>query len=165
MKQIRQIASATDHNQLSGKINMKRCTMQPRRWVIALIILAVTWGDVSAQSISRENAVVRAVRNTSPAVVNISSEHEVRMRSNPFYGFGGDTFFDSFFRDFFDPGFERRYKRSSLGSGVIIDGKRGFILTNAHVVPSRTPSRSPWKMNGNFRRRSWAWTRIRTWRY
>jgi Do/DeqQ family serine protease len=45
-----------------------------------------------------------------------------------------DPFFDSFFKDFFDPGFERRYKRTSLGSGVIIDGKRGFILTNEHVI-------------------------------
>jgi len=33
-----------------------------------------------------------------------------------------------------DPGFEHRYKRTSLGSGVIIDGKRGFILTNEHVI-------------------------------
>jgi Do/DeqQ family serine protease len=45
-----------------------------------------------------------------------------------------DPFFDSFFRDFFEPDIERRYKRNSLGSGVIIDGKRGFILTNAHVL-------------------------------
>ena len=29
---------------------------------------------------------------------------------------------------------EQRYKRTSLGSGVIIDGKRGFILTNEHVI-------------------------------
>jgi Do/DeqQ family serine protease len=45
-----------------------------------------------------------------------------------------DPFFDQFFRDFFDPGYERRERHSSLGSGVIIDGKRGFILTNAHVI-------------------------------
>jgi len=45
-----------------------------------------------------------------------------------------DPSFENFFNDFFDPGFERRYKRSSLGSGVIIDGKRGFILTNQHVI-------------------------------
>jgi Do/DeqQ family serine protease len=45
-----------------------------------------------------------------------------------------DPSFDSFFRDFFDPGFEQKYKRTSLGSGVIIDGKRGFILTNKHVI-------------------------------
>ncbi|UCD31786.1 MAG: Do family serine endopeptidase [Desulfobacterales bacterium] len=82
----------------------------------------------------RENAVVRAVRKVSPVVVNISTEFEVRTRTNPFSGFGFDSYFDSFFRDFFEPGFERRYKRTSLGSGVIIDGKRGFILTNEHVI-------------------------------
>ena len=83
---------------------------------------------------SRETPVVRAVRRVSPAVVNISSEYEVRRQVSPFSGFQMNPFFDSFFKDFFDPGFEKRYKRNSLGSGVIIDGKRGFILTNAHVV-------------------------------
>jgi Do/DeqQ family serine protease len=88
---------------------------------------------------TRENAVVRAVRRVSPAVVNISSQPEVRRRMDPFSGrgFSRDSFWDSFFRDFFEPGLERRQKRTHLGSGVIIDGKRGLILTNAHVV-SRT---------------------------
>ncbi len=89
---------------------------------------------IQAAGFQRETPVVRAVRKVSPAVVNISSEYEVRKRVSPFSGFGMDPFFDSFFKDFFEPGFERRYKRHSLGSGVIIDGKRGFILTNAHVV-------------------------------
>lgn len=83
---------------------------------------------------SRENAVVRAVRLASPVVVNISSSYEVRRQTYAFPGSGRDRFFDSFFRDFFDPGFEKRYQRTSLGSGVIIDGKRGYILTNAHVL-------------------------------
>ncbi|MFC1812876.1 Do family serine endopeptidase [Thermodesulfobacteriota bacterium] len=83
---------------------------------------------------SRETAVVRAVRKVSPVVVNISAESVVRKRVHPFSGLGMDPYFESFFRDFFEPGFEQRYKRTSLGSGVIIDGKRGFILTNAHVI-------------------------------
>lgn len=82
----------------------------------------------------RESPVVRAVRKVSPAVVNISSSYEVRKRANPFSGFGMDPFFEEFFKDFFDPRFESRRKSTSLGSGVIIDGKRGFILTNAHVI-------------------------------
>jgi serine protease Do len=82
----------------------------------------------------RESAVVIAVKKASPVVVNISSEFEVRKRVNPFSGLGMDPSFENFFNDFFDPGFERRYKRTSLGSGVIIDGKRGFILTNKHVI-------------------------------
>ncbi|MEJ2102013.1 MAG: trypsin-like peptidase domain-containing protein, partial [Desulfobacterales bacterium] len=82
----------------------------------------------------RETPVVRAVRKVSPAVVNISSSYEIRKRANPFSGFGMNPFFEDFFKDFFDPRFERRQESTSLGSGVIIDGKRGFILTNAHVI-------------------------------
>lgn len=81
----------------------------------------------------RESAVVRAVRRVSPAVVNISSAYETRARANPFSGFGS-PFFEEFFKDFFDPRFERRQQNTSLGSGVIIDGQRGLILTNAHVI-------------------------------
>jgi Do/DeqQ family serine protease len=82
----------------------------------------------------RETAVVKAARDVSPAVVNISSEYEVIARSNPFFDFGLDPFFDSFFKDFFEPNYKRRYRRNSLGSGVIIDGDRGYILTNEHVI-------------------------------
>jgi Do/DeqQ family serine protease len=68
-------------------------------------------------------------------VVNISVEYSVKARPNPFGGFGGfDTLFDNFFKDFFEPGFDKNLKRNSVGSGVIIDGKRGYILTNAHVI-------------------------------
>jgi len=83
---------------------------------------------------NRESPVVKAVRKVSPAVVNISSAYEVRKRANPFSGFGSDSFFDQFFKDFFDPRFEQRQRHTSLGSGVIIDGKRGLILTNSHVL-------------------------------
>ena len=82
----------------------------------------------------RESPVVRAVRKVGPAVVNISSSYEVRKRANPFSGFGMNPFFEEFFKDFFDPRFEGRQESTSLGSGVIIDGQRGFILTNAHVI-------------------------------
>lgn len=81
---------------------------------------------------NRRSPVVLAVEDVSPAVVNISAEQEVRAR-HPF-SFGGRSLFDSFFNDFFDPGYSRKYKRTSLGSGVIIDGKRGYILTNEHVL-------------------------------
>ena len=82
----------------------------------------------------RESPVVRAVRKVSPAVVNISSSYAIRKRANPFSGFGMDPFFEEFFKDFFDPRFESRQESTSLGSGVIIDGTRGLILTNAHVI-------------------------------
>ncbi len=99
-----------------------------------LVVMALSPRQALGEKFSRQSPIVLAVGKVSPAVVNISSEYEVRKHANPFSGFGIDPFFDSFFRDFFDPGFERRYKRHSLGSGVIIDGQRGFILTNEHVI-------------------------------
>lgn len=97
-------------------------------------VLLYCVSNSSATEHQRESAVVKAVRKVRPVVVNISSEYEVRKRFSPFSGFSMDPAFESFFQDFFDPGFEQRYKRTSLGSGVIIDGKRGFILTNEHVI-------------------------------
>jgi serine protease Do len=101
-----------------------------------LMLIFLFPGIVFSEPYQRETAVVRAVRNISPAVVNISSEYEVQRRAFPFSGPSPESFFDFFFKDFFDPGFDRKYKRTSLGSGVIIDGEKGFILTNAHVIKS-----------------------------
>jgi len=102
-------------------------------FIVSIMLLFKPPDNLGAENL-RESAVVIAIRKVSPVVVNISSEFEVRKRVNPFSRFGNDPFFENFFNDFFDPGFERRYKRTSLGSGVIIDGKRGFILTNEHVI-------------------------------
>ena len=49
-----------------------------------------------------------------------------------------DPLLEKFYRDFFSPELERREKRTSLGSGVIIDGSRGFVLTNTHVIEKAT---------------------------
>ncbi|MBW2680318.1 MAG: Do family serine endopeptidase [Deltaproteobacteria bacterium] len=119
---------------------MTKIKTQSKRFVSAFVFLVffiiflVKLPDGVGSDNLRESAVVIAVKKVSPVVVNISSEFEVRKRVNPFSGLGMDPSFENFFNDFFDPGFGRRYKRTSLGSGVIIDGKRGFILTNKHVI-------------------------------
>jgi len=100
----------------------------------ALIAVLCAWQPPAVQAFNRETPVVKAVRRVSPAVVNISSAYEVRQRSGPFSGFGLNPFFDEFFKDFFDPRFESRRQYTSLGSGVIINGKKGLILTNSHVI-------------------------------
>jgi serine protease Do len=100
---------------------------------LVLILLANSHAIPRAWAGNRENAIVRAVRNVGPAVVNISLEYEIRKRINPFSEFSSPLI-EEFFKDFFDPGFERRFKRNSLGSGVILEGGHGYILTNAHVV-------------------------------
>jgi Do/DeqQ family serine protease len=119
------------HHSLIGIENKTGITLFTLLWLVLVLIFPPPgWGLNS----ERESPVVRAVRKVSPAVVNISSSYEVRKRANPFSGFGMDPFFEEFFKDFFDPRYERRRQSTSLGSGVIIDGKRGFILTNAHVI-------------------------------
>ncbi len=101
-------------------------------WMTILMLLMASPAMTAAQqeSYSRENPVVRAVKKISPVVVNISSERQVRRHGNPFFNFPSNPFF----KDFFDFGYQRRQTLSSLGSGVIIDGDRGLILTNEHVV-------------------------------
>ncbi len=76
----------------------------------------------------RITPVVRAVTAASPAVVNITTTTETRAAVSPFQGM--------FPREFFGHAFDqmRPEKRMSLGSGVIIDGKKGLVLTNAHVI-------------------------------
>lgn len=84
----------------------------------------------------RLTPVVRAVQSVAPAVVNITSTHVIEGRRisslERFFGPGfgpGFPGFDGF------PGMEpRRQKRVSLGSGVIVDGQKGLVLTNAHVI-------------------------------
>jgi Do/DeqQ family serine protease len=103
-------------------------------FLLALQLLA-GWAHAQTGLTSRrESPVVKAIQQISPAVVNISSEYELANRAHPFSAFGMDPFFESFFKDFFDHGSELRRKRTSLGSGVIIDGSRGLILTNTHVI-------------------------------
>ena len=111
------------------------------RYAGSLVILLITWNNGFCSIETRENDVVKAVRKASPAVVNISSQYEIRKNSNPFSGYGMDPMLDKFFRDFFAPELERREKRTSLGSGVIIDGTRGLVLTNTHVVEKATTIR------------------------
>jgi len=101
---------------------------------LAVLLTLALFHDsaLAAETVSRETPVVKAVRLAGPAVVNINTTQIINQRSNPFFQFGGDDFFDRFFGDFFESPGQRA--RTSLGSGVIIDGKRGYILTNEHVV-------------------------------
>jgi serine protease Do len=60
------------------------------------------------------------VERVAPAVVFIDTKFQV---STPFG-----------FPDFFYPFFEQEPIQEGQGSGVIVDGKNGYIMTNAHVV-------------------------------
>ena len=63
----------------------------------------------------------------TPAVVNISTKTRVRAR---------DPYFDDpLFRQLFgNQGAPRERVEQSLGSGVVVDAAKGYVLTNHHVV-------------------------------
>jgi len=68
------------------------------------------------------------LQKVTPAVVNISTKGHVTVQSNPLMQ-------DPFFRQFFNiPNVPLERKFQSLGSGVIVDAKRGLVLTNNHVI-------------------------------
>ncbi|MHB8406177.1 MAG: DegQ family serine endoprotease [Gammaproteobacteria bacterium] len=68
------------------------------------------------------------IKRVSPAVVNISTSGHVTMQQSPFFN---DPFFQQFFGMPNQP-IERNFQ--ALGSGVIVDAAKGYILTNNHVI-------------------------------
>ncbi len=67
-----------------------------------------------------------------PAVVSVAVKSKIDMEDNP-------LFKDPKFRRFFDlPDKLPPQEKSAVGSGVIIDAKKGMILTNHHVIDDAT---------------------------
>ena len=67
------------------------------------------------------------LEHVTPAVVNINSKTRVAVR-NPFFD-------DPMLRRFFGiPNGPRERVQQSLGSGVVVDAAKGYVLTNNHVV-------------------------------
>jgi serine protease DegQ len=68
------------------------------------------------------------LEHVTPAVVNINSKTRIRAQRDPFFD-------DPMFRRFFGiPSTPRERVQQSLGSGVIVDAAKGYVLTNNHVV-------------------------------
>jgi serine protease Do len=77
-------------------------------------------------------------RNLGPAVVNISTTQVIeKPKGGAKSPHGQGDPFDDFFDRFFDSPDAAPDAERSLGSGVIVD-KRGFILTNDHVIDQAT---------------------------
>ena len=75
----------------------------------------------------RRTSIVRAAEKAGPTVVSISASVSRTVSSNPFRDQLGDQFWGQFFP-------ERHELIPVLGSGFIIDARKGYVVTNEHVV-------------------------------
>lgn len=75
------------------------------------------------------NTIAPMLEKTMPGVVNIATKTYVRGNRNPLLD-------DPFFRYFFNVPGDRPQRKATqaLGSGVIIDAQKGYIVTNNHVI-------------------------------
>ncbi len=67
------------------------------------------------------------LRDVTPAVVNISVQTRSAIEDNP-------LFRDPFFRRFFEFPDQASRPERSAGSGVIVDARKGYVVTNYHVI-------------------------------
>ena len=118
----------------------------PFRYVFAAVLFsgAVTAGfEIPEAEAQRHSArgpktVAPIARDLIPAVVNISTSQVSKgSRGVPLPEVPDGAPFEKFFDDFFNQegdGPPVGRKVSSLGSGFVIDGKEGLIVTNNHVI-------------------------------
>ncbi len=100
------------------------------RWLlILLIIVCGSAGTALAKPPPPGATIAPMLEEVLPAVVNISTRTRTKVMRHPLLD-------DPFFHRFFEiPGRqERERQKQSLGSGVIVDAGKGYILTNHHVV-------------------------------
>lgn len=75
----------------------------------------------------KEDSLSPLVTKTAPAVVNIATLQPSPAEQNPLYQ-------DPFFRRYYGIPDAALQPTIAAGSGVIVDGKRGLVITNFHVV-------------------------------
>ena len=81
--------------------------------------------SVDGQSLPSLSPMLKRV---TPGIVNISTKTQIQQAEHPLMR-------DPVFRHFFGvPNMPSQRESSSLGSGVIVDARRGYVLTNNHVV-------------------------------
>jgi serine protease DegQ len=105
--------------------------MSLRVLLSALILLPLATAAATVPFPSKDGIPTLAplLRKVTPAVVNISVRVTAPAQQNPLMR---DPFFRRFFEDFLDQ--PRQRPQLSAGSGVVIDARRGYVVTNHHVI-------------------------------
>jgi serine protease Do/serine protease DegQ len=102
------------------------------RAAFAALLLAVSLSAHGAEPKLQTDArglptLAPLVNEVTPAVVNISVVSRAAPEDNP-------LFRDPFFRRFFNLPDKPQRQEQSVGSGVIVDVQRGYVVTNHHVI-------------------------------
>jgi S1-C subfamily serine protease len=98
--------------------------------VLARILPIGSNGDISTSrtlAVPSEASLSPLVAGTAPAVVNIATLQPSPAQQNPLLQ-------DPFFRRYFGIPDAALQPTMAAGSGVIVDGKNGLVITNFHVV-------------------------------
>lgn len=119
---------------------MQQNGMQSRRRALlsicaGLLVLGIHGGAVYAQPRLVPESFAGVSEKVGDAIVNISTVRLIR-QTVPAESFM-DPWTQEFFNQFYGRQRDRYYAQSSLGTGVIVD-RRGFILTNNHVIAKAT---------------------------
>jgi len=98
----------------------------------ASVIIGPAFAAAPAADAAPMPTLAPMVKRVSPSVVNIATRGTIKEQSgrNPLLD-------DPFFRRFFDAPQDskpRERQFQSAGSGIIVDAKNGYIITNHHVV-------------------------------
>lgn len=98
-------------------------------FLILFTLHSVSWAALPVRVDGQElPSLAPMVERVVPAVVNISTRSHTSIAQNPLFN-------DPFFRRFFNiPQQPQQRRAQSLGSGVVIDADKGYVITNHHVI-------------------------------
>ncbi|MCB1752176.1 MAG: Do family serine endopeptidase [Gammaproteobacteria bacterium] len=94
---------------------------------LLLLLICVNPAVLHAKLPPAGATIAPMLEKVLPAVVNISTRTRTKAIRHPLLD-------DPFFRHFFDIPNRQERQKQSLGSGVIVDAAKGYILTNHHVI-------------------------------